>query len=225
VVTGSALYDPIADWYDREFATSVLGGSAREIVLRLLGEGPGRLVDVGCGGGSHAIEFANRGWTVIGVDVSEEQLRLARARGVDVVRADAASLPFADEEFDAAVSMFTHTDVDDFPTVVSEIARVLRPGGRLVYLGTHPCFVGPHSQFVGATGVPKLHPGYRTQGRYTDAPGISPEGLRARVGAVHLPLDAFLHAFVGAGFKLETFDEPLGADRLYPYVVALRLRK
>jgi SAM-dependent methyltransferase len=224
-VPGSALYDPIADWYDREFATSVLGGSAREIVLRLLGAGPGRLIDVGCGGGSHAIEFANRGWTVTGVDVSEEQLRLARARGVDAVHADAASLPFADAEFDAAVSMFTHTDVGDFAIVASEIARVLRPNASLVYLGTHPCFVGPHSQFVGATGVPKLHPGYRTQGRYTDAPGISPEGLRARVGATHLPLDAFLQAFLGAGLTLERFEEPLGADRLYPYIVALRLRK
>jgi SAM-dependent methyltransferase len=224
-VTGSALYDPIARWYDREFATSALGGWAREIVLRLLGEGPGRLVDVGCGGGSHAIEFANRGWTVIGVDVSEQQLRLARARGVDALAADASALPFADEEFDAAVSMFTHTDVGDFAMVVSEIARVLRPHGAFVYLGTHPCFVGPHSQFVAATGVPTLHPGYRDQGRYTEAPGISPGGLRARVGATHLPLDAFLHAFLAAGLRLETFEEPLGADRLYPYIVALRLRR
>jgi SAM-dependent methyltransferase len=224
-VTESAAYDSIADWYDREFATSSLGRSAREIVLRLLGEGPGRLIDVGCGGGSHAVEFAARGWTVTGVDVSHEQLRLARARGVDVVYADASALPFADDVFDAAVSMFTHTDVDSFAPVVREIARVLRPDRALVYLGTHPCFVGPHSQFVGAAGVPKLHPGYRTQGRYTAAPGISPGGLRARVGATHLPLDAFLHAFLDAGLKLETFEEPLGADRVYPYLVALRFRK
>jgi SAM-dependent methyltransferase len=224
-VTGSALYDPIAGWYDREFATSALGGSARAIVLRLLGEGPGRLIDVGCGGGVHAIEFANRGWTVIGVDTSEEQLRLARARGVDVVSADASALPFADEEFDAAVSMFTHTDVGDFALVVSEVARVLRPNGAFVYLGTHPCFVGPHSQFAAATGVPTLHPGYRAQGRYTEAPGITPGGLRARVGATHLPLDAFMHAFLAAGLTLETFEEPLGADRVYPYIVALRLRR
>jgi SAM-dependent methyltransferase len=224
-VTDSALYDEIADWYDREFATSELGRSAREVVLRLLGAGPGRLIDVGCGGGSHAVEFARRGWTVTGVDVSHEQLRLARERGVDVVHADASALPVADDDFDAAVSMFTHTDVDNFTTVVAEIARVLRPDGIFVYLGTHPCFVGPHSQFVGATGVPKLHPGYRAHGRYSEAPGISPGGLRARVGATHLPLDAFLHAFLDAGLKLEILQEPLSADRVYPYLVALRFRK
>jgi len=40
--------------------------------------------------------------------------------------------------------MFAHTDVDDFAAVVREVARVLSPGGRFVYVGTHPCFVGRH---------------------------------------------------------------------------------
>src|ERR1051325_12140845 len=80
-----ARYDDVAEWYDAEFATTELGLSARRIVLRLLGEGPGRLLDVGCGGGAHAVAFAERGWTVTGVDLSHAQLELARARGVDVV--------------------------------------------------------------------------------------------------------------------------------------------
>jgi SAM-dependent methyltransferase len=222
---GNAPYDAIAKWYDRELADSAYGRSARRIVLKLLGNGPGKLIDVGCGGGSHAIEFAERGWCVTGVDVSEEQLRLARARGVDVVRADAAELPFVDDSFDAAVSMFTHTDVDDFAAIVREIARVLRPGGPFVYLGVHPCFVGPHSRFVGAVGVPELHPGYGQPRWYVDAPGVSPEGLRAKVGAMHLPLAPFLQAFLDAGFQLDRFEEPIGEDRLYPYIAALRARR
>src|SRR5262249_9697595 len=85
--TAPSRYAGIADWYDAEFATSELGASARAIALRLLGEGPGRLLDVGCGGGAHAAALAEHGWSVTGVDVSAAQLELARRRGVDVVEA------------------------------------------------------------------------------------------------------------------------------------------
>jgi ubiquinone/menaquinone biosynthesis C-methylase UbiE len=219
---GSTRYDEIAEWYDAEFATTALGDSARTIVLRLLGDGPGKLLDVGCGGGVHAVAFAEHGWAVTGVDVSQAQLELARGRGVEVVEADAALLPFEDGTFDAAVSMFTHTDVDDFATVIRETARVLRPGGKLVYLGIHPCFVGPHA-FVHDREVPELYPGYRDTSYRTEAAGIWSDGIRAKVGATHLPLGLFLHAFLDAGLAFEHFEEPEGRD--YPYIVALRARK
>jgi ubiquinone/menaquinone biosynthesis C-methylase UbiE len=217
-----ARYDSVAEWYDAEFATSELGALARAIVLRLLGDGPGSLLDVGCGGGVHAAELAAHGWSVIGVDVSSAQLELARARGIQVVEADAAQLPFEDASFDAAVSMFTHTDVADFAGVAREVARVLRPGGCFVYLGVHPCFVGHHA-FVHDRSVPELHAGYRDTSYRTEAPGIWDGGLRAKVGAVHLPLGLFLQAFLDAGLVLERFEEPEGRD--YPHVVALRARR
>jgi SAM-dependent methyltransferase len=224
-VSGVARYDGVADWYDRELATAELGVSSRRIVARLLGDGSGDLIDIGCGGGSLAAELAERGWRVTGVDVSEDQLRLARRRGVEVVRADATDLPFPDGSFDAAVSMFTHTDMDDFEGAVAETARVLRPGAPFVYLGVHPCFIGPHSRFVRGEGVPQLHAGYRKTDRYYDTPGITPDGLRAKVGAVHLPLGAFVQAFLDASFHLERFEEPASSEREYPHLVALRWRR
>ncbi len=217
-----ARYDAVAEWYDAEFATSELGASATRIVQRLLGGGPGRLLDVGCGGGANAVALAEQGWEVTGVDVSTAQLQLARGRGVSVVEADAAALPFEDASFDAAVSVFTHTDVEDFAAVVAEVSRVLRPGGLFVYLGVHPCFVGPHA-FVHDLEVPELHPGYRDTSFRTEAPGVWSEGLRAKVGASHLPLGLFLQAFLDAGFVFERFEEPEGRD--YPHVVALRARR
>lgn len=217
-----ARYDALADWYDAEFTTTGLGARAREIVVRLMGPGSGRLLDLGCGGGADAVELAKHGWSVVGVDISERQLEFARRRGVEVVRASAAALPFEDQSFDAAVSVFTHTDVADFAAVLRETARVLRPGGRLVYLGVHPCFVGPHA-FVHARDVPELHPGYRDTSYQTDAPGIWSEGLRAKVGATHLPLALFVNAFLDAGFRLEHLEEPEGSD--YPYILALHARK
>jgi hypothetical protein len=59
--------------------------------------------------------------------------------------------------------------------------------------------------------------------RYEEGPAISPEGLRARVGAVHVPLDRFLQAFLDAGLRLERFEEL--RNREYPYLVALRCRR
>jgi SAM-dependent methyltransferase len=221
LMTGVARYDGVAEWYDRELATAELGLSSQRVVLRLLGDGRGRLLDVGCGGGSFAAALAERGWRVTGVDVSEDQLRLARERGVEVVQADARKLPLADADFDAAVSVFTHTDMDDFSGAVREVARVIRPGAPFVYLGVHPCFIGPHSRFFHGQGVPELFSGYFETERYTEAPGISPTGLRAKVGAVHLPLGAFVHAFLDAGLRIERFEEPASPEREYPHLVAL----
>jgi SAM-dependent methyltransferase len=218
-----ARYDGVTEWYEREFVNSELAAVPREAALRLLGDGPGRLLDVGCGTGAHTAVFAEHGWSPVGVDISEDQLRLARERGVEVVWADAADLPFADASFDAAVSIWTHTDVEDFTLLLREVVRVLRPGSPFVYVGAHPCFVGPHSRFVEAEGMPVLHPGYWHTGRYTEAPGISPTGLRAKVGAVHLPLGLFIQSFLDAELRLEQFEEL--ERREYPYTVALRCRR
>ena len=219
-------YDGIADWYDTEFQPLPLQSETWRVLLRLLdGEPVGALIDVGCGTGGFAVGLVARGWEVTGTDVSEDMLRRAHAKGVRVVRADAASLPFADASFDGAISVFTHTDLDDFRAVVGEVARVLRPATPFVYVGAHPCFVGPHSTYDVERGLPELHTGwYRRTGRYTEAPGISrSSGLRMRVGASHLPLAAFLQTFLDVGFQLERIEEP--DEREYPYVLALRWRR
>ena len=223
-MSSDARYDEVAEWYDATLSgDSPLASMPRETALRLLGTPSGRLLDVGCGGGSHTAALAAAGWETVGVDVSEAQLRLARERGCAVVHARAESLPFEDASFDAVVSLWTHTDIDDWPAAVSEMRRVLRPTGPLVYVGVHPCFVGPHSLFAEGKGVPELQAGwYRRPVRYEEAPGISPTGLRAKVGAVHLPLAEFLQAFVDAGSALEQIEEPGSRD--YPIAIALRCR-
>jgi SAM-dependent methyltransferase len=220
---GIARYDGVAEWYGR-FRPS-LKPEELDALQRLLGPGKGRCLDVGCGTGLATAAVAELGWSVVGVDLSDEMLETARGRGLEVVHGSAAELPFGDETFEAAVSFWTHTDIEDFAAAIAETARILRPAAPLVYIGSHPCFIGPHSAFVAGEGVPELHPGYRQAGRYDDsAPGVAnPDGLRAKVGAVHLPLAGFLAAFFDAGFRIERFEE-LGS-RDYPHAVALRARR
>jgi SAM-dependent methyltransferase len=220
-----ARYDGLADWYDTEFQPAPLESETWQTLVELQSDGAGALVDVGCGTGSYAAGLAERGWTVTGVDVSEDMLERARERGVDTVLADGAVLPFENASFDAAVSIFTHTDVDDFDGLVREIVRVLRPGAPFVYIGVHPCFVGPHSVYDIDRRAPYLHPGwYRLTGRYTEAPGIwRGSGVRIRVGASHLPLGVLLQTFLDADLRLERIEEP--AEREYAFGLAFRWRR
>lgn len=227
-VTGAARYDGLADWYDREFAPAPLEGATWETVARLIGSGTGALLDVGCGTGRYSSALAELGWQVTGVDISEDMLSRARERGVHAVQANVSALPFEDASFDAAVSVWTHTDLDDFAGAIREVARVLRGGAPFVCLGVHPCFVGPHSRYEAAVGVPTLHAGwYRRTGHYVEAPGISPTGLRAKIRGphTHLPLGIFLQTFLDAGLRLERIEEPEADERDYPHMLALRLTK
>lgn len=103
------------------------------------------VLDCPCGFGRHALALADRGYRVVGLDVSEAMLLEAtrRARAVSSVawvQADYRKLPFAGGSFDAALNVFTsfgfYGDEDD-EAILAEFRRVLRPGGRLVLETTH----------------------------------------------------------------------------------------
>jgi SAM-dependent methyltransferase len=127
---------------------------------------------------------------------------------------------------------FTHTDIDDFPAAISEAARVLRPGGRLVYLGPHPAFVGGFlARGAEADGEElRLAAGYGDESLQHDPTGLRP--LRSRVGVRGLTLATFLSAFLGQPtLRLATLSEldtrmrPWRADspdsRLVPWNIAV----
>jgi SAM-dependent methyltransferase len=204
-----ARYDGIADWYDAyiEGGESAYSREAARLVGSLLGGGSGLCLDIGCGTGALVAPLAELGWTVVGVDVSADQLRLARERAgaAEFVLADAVALPFEDASFDAAFTSLAHTDIDDYEVALREAARVLRPGGRFAHVGLHPCFAGHFS-----TPHPEgrlLRPGYFETGlSYAGRE----EGVRVRAGAWHAPLADLLNAFVSAGLEPVRFEESLG---------------
>jgi SAM-dependent methyltransferase len=92
-----------------------------------------RLLDVGCGTGVNLVHLARLG-RAVGIDLAADAVAFCRERGVRAVRANAASLPFADGRFDAVTSfdVIYHAWVADDRAAVAEMARVLRPGGVLL---------------------------------------------------------------------------------------------
>ena len=218
--TDAARYDGSADWYDKYNAPAAEQHAAD--LATLLGHGDGWCLDLGCGTGQYLDTIRGTGRTVVGLDYSADQLRVAARRDHPLVRGDGAALPFAGGTFSTVVTMWLSTDVDDFSAVLREAFRVLQPGGLLVFVGAHPCFNGPgvESRDDGSVVV---HPAYRTAGWHETSPWWNPGGIRGRTGMRHVPLAELINAFIDAGFSIESVGEP-GA-RPVPYAFTVRSRR
>jgi demethylmenaquinone methyltransferase/2-methoxy-6-polyprenyl-1,4-benzoquinol methylase len=134
-----AMFDRIAGVYDvmNTVMTAGLHHRWRSRAVDLARVGPGtRSLDVAAGTGDLAIELASRGGDVVGSDFSAGMLDIARrkAPGLTWEQADALALPYADNTFDAATVGFGARNFGDLPQGLREMARVVKPGGRVVIL-------------------------------------------------------------------------------------------
>jgi demethylmenaquinone methyltransferase / 2-methoxy-6-polyprenyl-1,4-benzoquinol methylase len=137
-----AMFDRIAGFYDLMNSVMTAGlhhrWRARAADLAALGPGDSAL-DVACGTGDLAIELARRvgtGGEVIGSDFSEEMLEHARVKAPELQWewANALELPYASGRFHAATVGFGARNFSDLDRGLAEMARVVRPGGRVVVL-------------------------------------------------------------------------------------------
>ncbi|HEX5146488.1 MAG TPA: bifunctional demethylmenaquinone methyltransferase/2-methoxy-6-polyprenyl-1,4-benzoquinol methylase UbiE [Conexibacter sp.] len=137
-----SMFDRIAGVYDllNQVMTAGLHHQWRRRAADLAEIGPGaRALDVAAGTGDLTIELARRvgpGGEVVGCDFSEGMLELARRKAPELrfVQGDALELPFGDDEFDAATVGFGARNFSDLAQGLRELARVVRPGGRVVVL-------------------------------------------------------------------------------------------
>lgn len=139
---------------------------ARAVVAHARVKPGERILDLACGTGNAALIAAARGTQVIGVDAAPRLLQLARQRAraenveVDFREGDLLDLPVNDDAVDVAVSVFGVVFASDPLAAFREIARVVRPGGRLLMSAWVPA--GPIDAMLSAVG--------RIVGRVTQAP-------------------------------------------------------
>jgi demethylmenaquinone methyltransferase/2-methoxy-6-polyprenyl-1,4-benzoquinol methylase len=137
-----AMFDRIASFYDvmNSVMTAGLHHRWRARAADLAAVGPGdRALDVATGTGDLAVELARRvtpGGEVVGSDFSQEMLVHARrkAPGIAFELGNALELPYPDARFDAATVGFGARNFSDLDRGLAEMARVVRPGGRVVVL-------------------------------------------------------------------------------------------
>jgi demethylmenaquinone methyltransferase/2-methoxy-6-polyprenyl-1,4-benzoquinol methylase len=152
-----AMFDRIAGFYDRmnSVMTAGLHHSWRRRAADLAAVGAGQSVlDVACGTGDLAIELRSRvgaGGEVIACDFSQEMLTRARVKAPELTFewANALALPYADDRFDAATVGFGARNFSDLQRGIDEMARVVKPGGRVVVLEITTPTKPPLSTFYG----------------------------------------------------------------------------
>lgn len=217
-------WDASAGWWAAR--TTAKGDVNREWVIdpalfQILGDVRGKeILDAGCGSGYLAHLLATKGAKVVGVDHSGKLLEVARSeetrdpRGVAFFKADLARLvPFEDESFDTIVSNVVMQDVVEFEAAFREFRRVLRPGGRLLFSITHPCFERP----VPGTWVCEPPDSERIEDRrgvlldrYYERVAVwwGPAREKPMVG-FHRTLEDYAAALRAAGFVISRLEEPI----------------
>ena len=131
----ASMFDGVAKRYDRTNTVMTLGFDRRwrETTRQVLDAGQGeKVLDLAAGTGASTIEYTRDGAWCIAADFSLGMLKAGLRRKVPMVAADALHLPFADESFDVATITLGIRNFVDTKAALTEIARVVRPGGRLV---------------------------------------------------------------------------------------------
>lgn len=131
----ASMFDGVAQRYDLTNTVLSFGQDRRwrAVTRAALCPWPGeRILDLAAGSGVSTVEFARSGAWCVAADFSLGMLSVGRERGVPRVAADALRLPFADGAFDAVTISFGLRNLVDTEAGLREMARVVRPGGRLV---------------------------------------------------------------------------------------------
>jgi SAM-dependent methyltransferase len=182
---------------------------AEVVVERMPGRPGDRVLDLGCGPGGVARAVAAGGRTVVAVDLSFDQARLARdataGTGAGVLHADAAVLPCRSGAFDVVLAVEFAVHVPDRAALFAEVWRVLRPGGHLLMIdyGLEPSSTRRHRWYIEQVG--EEHDLPSTQ-QYIEA-------LRAQGFLIPVLDDVAFHTTIpyGKAFRSEPYRSRLAA--------------
>lgn len=187
------------------------------VVQALVAARPRRILEVGCGWGELAEWIArDTGAEVVATDLSPRMVELSRQRGLDAQLADVQHLPFDDGTFDAAVAAWMLYHVPDLDRGLAELARVLRPGGRLVAVTNSASHLEEVRELVGSGPSPSTFT--RENGEALlrrHFPNVAREDVD---GQVEFETRAQLDDYVRASIVMSPFAGNIPADVAEPFV-------
>jgi len=204
-----ALYDKTADNWARQQPSSLSDYTARPQVMALCEPLAGKLVlDLGCGEGYCSRMLRQRGAQVVGVDVSERMIELARQAerahplGIRYEAADAVTADLGEASVDlvVAVFLFNYLDVEQMRKTMANVHRMLWPGGSFVFAVPHPAFAfmreaAPPFYFdVGSAGY------FSARNRLFGGRIWKRDGSALDVQLVHKTLEDYFEGLRAAGF-------------------------
>jgi SAM-dependent methyltransferase len=199
-------YDAHAEAYTAKNETGIANAYyERPAILALAGDVSGRrILDAGCGSGPLFAALRDRGAVMTGIDKSTGMLEQARNRlgdDADLQVAELGSpLPFPDSAFDDVVASLVLHYLEDWEPALTELRRVLRPGGRLIMSVDHPFAIH------GIEYVAGRKTDYFATYNWTEEWTMG--GDNVRMTFWNRPLHAMTDAFTAAGFRISVISEP-----------------
>ena len=219
-------WDSHAGWWQRQFTDGV-DPEYQEQILPLVEEltlGFDKVLDIGCGEGQVTRALPSKPSRVVGVDPSWKQVSKALERSVGEVyiQASADELPLVSGAFDAAVACLVFEHITEMREAVAEVARILKPGGRFVFLLNHPLLQTPGSGWV--EDYPSDPPSqYWRIGQYlVEQETLEEVELGVEISFVHRPLSVYLNALAENELMLKRMVEPAPPEGFLERNVAYR---
>ncbi|HET9076938.1 MAG TPA: class I SAM-dependent methyltransferase [Acidimicrobiales bacterium] len=204
--------EAVARWWQSGF-TEGADPEYEEQILPLLAaelQGASRVLDVGCGEGQVGRLAARLPGVelVVGVDPTAAQVAEARARGGGVLvgRCDASALPFSGKSFDAVVACLVFEHIEAVDAAISELGRVLRPGGRFLFLLNHPLLQTPGSGWIDDTILEEQY--WRIGPYLVEDNSLEEVEKGVWIPFIHRPLSRYVNAMASAGLYVTFMAEP-----------------
>lgn len=206
------MWEDVARWWQDGF-TEGADAEYEEQILPLIAAGLAgatNVLDVGCGEGqvgrlAARVDGVGR---VVGVDPTSAQVAEAarRAGGLEVARADAAALPFASGCFDVVVACLVFEHIDAVDEAIAEVARVLAPGGRFLFLLNHPLLQTPGSGWIDDTILEEQY--WRVGPYLIEDSSLEEVEKDVWIPFIHRPLSRYVNAMADSGLLVTRMDEP-----------------
>jgi ubiquinone/menaquinone biosynthesis C-methylase UbiE len=197
-VDTSTSWGPVAGWYqehlkgDDTYHAQVITPNLSRIVNAKKGI---HILDIGCGEGFFTRLFCEQGATVVGADIAKELIAIAQKKSADIIyfATPADNVSFAvDSSYDVVTCVLALQNIERIETVFQEVSRVLKPGGRFVFVINHPAFRIPRSSSWGWDAV-------------TQTPGK--EAGKSYTYSFHRSLQDYVKTLSNANFSITRLEE------------------